>query len=265
MATANHISLLLLHEQLDNADWIPSGNLSLLDCISALSGQPRERLLRALPDLQPSGNALKPASLMLVQAGWTPQEACTWCTKAKGVVMPVRHWVPVGTKLCLKHGRWTADRAKQFDIGSLPDVLQAQRRYHRLVLHHGWKAGVLAIREASELGWRWWDNYADEHPWRHRLTVCCGPQWNGYENDPRIVACTYPETVALAELLASPQLRRLPFTGEEADMQRFITEIRIRAAPSYVHDDSDRRHPLVRWMQKEAHRRSFPNPMPAPL
>ncbi|OXY87383.1 hypothetical protein BEH93_13305 [Streptomyces sp. 2R] len=79
------------------------------------------------------------------------------------------------------------------------------------------------------------------------------------------MACTYPETVALAELLASPQLRRLPFTGEEADMQRFITEIRIRAAPSYVHDDSDRRHPLVRWMQKEAHRRSFPNPMPAPL
>ncbi|WP_046496681.1 hypothetical protein [Streptomyces odonnellii] len=183
---------------------------------------------------------------------------------AKGVTEsfgPAWHWVPSSTKLCLRHRRWTDDRDEQFDLHTVPDVVRAQHRHHRLVRRHGWAAVTLAMREATDLGWGWWENDAFKEGWRTRMAALCGPDWSAYDNDPRIIASAYPEIVALTGLLASATLRELPFTGEEADMRRFIAEVRARSVPGYQYDESVDNDPLVRWIQHQARRRALPDPL----
>lgn len=266
LAKANRIPHTVLHKHLGSPDRIPPEPRSLLDVICDLSGQPRERLLRAIPDLRPPKDSehLQPASLRLVSSGWKLHPACGRCLMAKGVteVHPrAWHWAPISTKLCLRHRRWTDDHTEQFELHPVPDVIHAQRRHHRLSRRHGWKAVTLAMRTATELGRGWWDSEAFTEARNTRITALCGPGWIGYDNDPKVAASAYPEIVALTELLASPSLRELPFTGAPADMRHFIAEVRARIIPGYQYDETARKDPLVRWIQHEAGRRMLPDPL----
>lgn len=270
LARANRIPFMLLHEHLDDPARIQPEPLPLLDAICDLSGQPRDRLLRALPDLRPPGpdDSEPIASVRLARSGWKLHPACSRCLMSKGIteVLPRSwHWAPVSTRLCLRHGQWTDDRARQFALRTVPEVLQAQRRHHRLSRRHGWGPVVLAMRAATTMVSGWWECDALVDSRHIRMSALCGPDWRAYDNDPMVTASAYPETVALAGLLVTPGLGDLPFTGHPADMRRFIDEVRVRVLPGYQYDYDDHKDPLVRWIEKERRRRTLPDPMTASL
>ncbi|MFD0267567.1 hypothetical protein ACFVGY_13350 [Streptomyces sp. NPDC127106] len=128
LAKANRISHLALHEHINDRHRVHPAPLPLLDAISHLSGHPRDRLLKALPDLRTSDFVRGlPGACHLLDDGWHVQAVCTLCLAAKGVFTQARHWVPKDTRLCLRHGRWTDTYHTQFDVSLLPEIIQAQR------------------------------------------------------------------------------------------------------------------------------------------
>ncbi|MFJ9085833.1 TniQ family protein [Streptomyces sp. NPDC102384] len=268
LARANRIPSRLLHEHLDDPARIQPAPLPLLEAICDLSGQPRDRLLRALPDLRPPrpDDSEPVASLRLARSGWKLHPACSHCLMRKGVtdVLPRHwHWAPVSTRLCLRHGQWTDDRAKQFALRPVPEVLQAQRRHHRLRRQHGWGPVVLAIRAATTMMNGWFEYDAVVETRHRRMSALCRSDRRAYDNDPMVIASAYPETVALAGLLTAPGLRDLPFTGHPADMRLFIDEVRARVLPGYQYDYDNRRDPLVHWIAQGHRRRTLPVPTAA--
>ncbi|MFI5766543.1 TniQ family protein [Streptomyces sp. NPDC051563] len=266
LAAANRISHLVLHEHINNKHRIHPDPLPLLDAISNLSGHPRDRLLKALPDLRHPGLISHlPRSCELLDDGWQVQEACRLCLAAKGVFTEARHWVPKSTRLCLRHGRWTDTYHAQFDLRRLPEIIQAQRDHHRLVREHGWQTAVIAMRQAAAWCWRWWDSRRYHQRRDRRLKLLIPPGGGTYREDPRLLASSYPDIVALAGLLASPRLRGLPFTGNEQDFRLFISEVRTRVAPGYRYEAAGVADPLVRWIEEERYYRTLPNhPWPMP-
>ncbi|REK86524.1 hypothetical protein DY245_31770 [Streptomyces inhibens] len=90
------------------------------------------------------------------------------------------------------------------------------------------------------------------------MTALSGPKWMTFKDDIELVACTYPDIVTLAGLSASSHLRFLPFTGNDRDLQRFIREVRVRAATGYTLEAADKRDPLLRWIEEEPRDRSLP-------
>ncbi|CAM5511108.1 TniQ family protein [Streptomyces canarius] len=266
LAAANRISHLALHEHINNRHRIHPAPLPLLDAVSDLSGHPRDRLLKALPDLRSPDNTRNlPVSLQLLDEGWQVQASCTLCLAAKGVFIQARRWVRNSTRLCLRHGRWTDTYHAQFDIRPLPEIIQAQRDHYRPVREHGWQTVVIAMREATDWCWRWWDNRRFHKRLDHRLRILIPPGRGTYREDPRLIASSYPDIVALTALLASPQLRNLPFTGHDRDFRQFILEVRARAAPGYSYEGAGVTDPLVRWIEEERYYRTLPNhPFPMP-
>jgi hypothetical protein len=65
---------------------------------------------------------------------------------------------------------------------------------------------------------------------------------------------TYPETVDLARVLATPRWR-IPAPIAAGDLQRFQHEVRSYTGIGYEHEDS-RYDPLFRWFQKRRGRPS---------
>ncbi|MFG2848708.1 TniQ family protein [Kitasatospora sp. NPDC048296] len=267
LAAANRISHLELHEHVDNRHRLHPDPLALVDAISDLSGHPRDRLLKALPDLRTSDltQGLPPACHLL-DHGWRVQAACTLCLAAKGVFTRARHWVRTSTRLCLRHGRWTDTYHDQFDVRPLPEIIQAQRDHHDLARKHGWQTAVVAMRQAGGWCWRWWEDGRRFRKQRdRRLRHFIPPGAGTYREDPRLIASAYPDIVALADLLASPELRGLPFTGNSQDFSRFIREVRARVAPGYRYEGAGVADPLVRWIEEERYYRTLPNhPFPMP-
>ncbi|MFE7272517.1 TniQ family protein [Streptomyces sp. NPDC057623] len=266
LARANRLSPMVLLEHLDDPHRITPEPRSLLDALCDLSGQPPDRLMRAIPDLQPPDGTepAGPASARLAASGWKLHPACGSCLRRKGIteILPrPLHWAPASTRLCVRHRRWTDDRATQFALHTFPEVIHAQRRHHRLSRRLGWRPVVLALRAATEMMRGWWEYDVPAQTRHIRMTALCGPGWTAYDDDPRVIASAYPETVALTGLLAAPGLGDLPFTGDPADMRRFIGEVRTRVLPDYHYDYDDQSDPLVRWIAKERRRRTLPDPM----
>ncbi|MBT2441886.1 TniQ family protein [Streptomyces sp. ISL-36] len=176
LATANRSSHLVLHEHINDRHRIHPAPLPLLDAISHLSGHPRDRLLKALPDLRTSDLVRGlPTACQLLDDGWHVQAVCTLCLAAKGVFTQARHWVPKSTRLCLRHGRWTDTYHAQFDVHLLPEITQAQRDHHHLVREHGWQTVVVAMRQATGWFWRWWDSRRFHQQRDRRLKLLIPP------------------------------------------------------------------------------------------
>ncbi|MFH8786967.1 TniQ family protein [Streptomyces roseoverticillatus] len=266
LAKANRISHLVLHEHINDRHRVHPAPLPLLDAISHLSGHPRDRLLKALPDLRTSDLVRGlPAACQLLDDGWHVQAVCTLCLAAKGVFTQARHWVPKDTRLCLRHGRWTDTYHTQFDVSLLPEIIQAQRDHRRLVREHGWQTVAIAMRQAAGWCWRWWDSRRFHKERDRRLKLLIPPGGGTYREDPRLVASSYPDIIALTGLLASPKLRNLPFTGRDRDFHLFISEVRARAAPGYRYEAAGVADPLARWIEEERYYRTLPNhPFPMP-
>ncbi|MGV9387349.1 hypothetical protein ACWDRB_67085 [Nonomuraea sp. NPDC003707] len=90
------------------------------------------------------------------------------------------------------------------------------------------------MTEASRIRWSWWNSKKCTKALDRRRTMLRGPRWPGNQQQALTEpACAYPEVVALAEILAAPELRRLPAIGSLLDLRRFINEVRARVAPGY--------------------------------
>jgi hypothetical protein len=261
LAAANRINLTRLHEHINNPDRIHPGRLLLPHALSGLSGQPLDRLLRALPELrEPQLTQHLPAACQhRLHQGWSIQPVCAYCLAAKNITYPARHWAVVGTHVCPRHGRWIATDGQQLGVSALPEVPHAQRRQQRLVRRHGWEAAMLAMREATDLCSHWWNARKFTRARDRRMALLRGPGWSPHDEDLGLVISGYPEIVALAGLLVAPSLRNLPFTGSIADFHRFLDEIRQRAAPDYRYQNTDTFDPLAHWIEQERHRRTLPD------
>jgi hypothetical protein len=225
--------------------------------ISQLARQPIERLLSALPELRrPELTArLPPACRETLDEGWVLQPACRYCLAARGVYAAT-HWRPRGTRVCLRHQRWTGAHGQQFDISALTEIVRAQRRHHELARRHGWRRLEMAMREAAEICGVWWERGKHTTARDHRLKALPHPGWAGTGRELVKTACGYPETVELAALLANPALRTLPFTGRPADLRHFLDLLGARVAPGYRFDESAFADPLIRWYTQERHHRA---------
>lgn len=261
LAAANRLSRQELSAHVQDPDHIHPGKLTTLHALHCLSGHPVDRLLRALPDLRTeeltsrfTAQPLKP----LPDKGWTTQPVCTRCLAGLGITTHASHHVRVTTNLCLRHGRWIGRYGQQLDLHTVPDVIRAQRHHYNLVRRHGQRTVTYAMAEAADICFRWWDSNRFDRRWRRRMTALSGPKWHAFKEDIELVACTYPDIVALAGLFASPYLRFLPFTGQDRDLRRFIREVHDRAAPGYSLDAIGKRDPLIRWIEQEPYDRSLP-------
>lgn len=266
LALANRIAHLELHEHINSRHRIHPAPLPLLDAIRSLSGHPRDRLLKALPDLRTPDLARHlPAACQPLDRGWRLQAACTLCLASKGVFTEARCWITQSTRLCLRHGRWTDTHGQQIDIRPLPEISQAQHDHHRLVRQHGWQTVEIAMREATDWCSNWWNGRRFHHRRDRRAQALSAPGWSHYRDDPRLIASGYPNIVALAGLLASPTLRSLPFTGNTGDFRRFIKEVRDRVALGYRYEGAGAADPLVRWIEEERYYRTLSDhPWPQP-
>ncbi|MFI9780430.1 TniQ family protein [Streptomyces sp. NPDC051956] len=201
LAAANRLS----HQELSahDLDRIHPGKLTTLHAIHCLSGHAVDRLLRALPDLRTAEmtarfttQRLKP----LPDKGWTTQPVCTRCLAGLGITTHASHHVPISTNICLRHGRWIGRYGHQLELHTVPEVIRAQRHHYNLVRRHGQRIVTYAMAEATDISFRWWDSNRFDRRWRRRMTELSGPKWRAFKDDIELVACTYPEIVALRSL-----------------------------------------------------------------
>ncbi len=266
LARANRMIPLELREHLADPRRVRPGELPLPVALAQLAGQPLDRLLLALPDLATPDLADRiPPRRDRLHPGWKVQPACRLCLVAKGVRY-ARHWVPPGTTICPRHQRWTGAHGQQFDITALPEITHAQRRHRQMIRRHGWKPAARAMNEAASICWTWWDKQQHTGALNRRRAILPGPAWPGNQHTLTLAACAYPDIVALAELLSSPDPRALPFTGALRDQLRFITEVREHVAPAYRYGPGEftaSSDPLALGTGQERHHRTVPGPSAA--
>ncbi|MFC9792722.1 Helicase associated domain protein [Streptomyces sp. NPDC127584] len=146
-----------------------------------------------------------------VVAPWGP--ACPACTAARtGREMPARRYLAPEDRVCARHRYWLlylpGTSGLPVPVGPWPEVVAAQRRHVRLLRRS--PTGAQAFEVARAITGSWWEQPwpDEEHLWPARLEATqstgADPVWWKVAARDLI---TYPETVALARLLASRPLR----------------------------------------------------------
>jgi hypothetical protein len=226
-----------------------------LDALAAAAGRPRYDLAWALPELRPgAGRAL---------SGYVRRTVCWRCAALRGSFPYAAVWQPAEICVCLPHRVWPGSAAHprlrwQYDIGRLPEIIQAQGKHTRLARRRGRRAAITAIGEASRITALWARHgfYRDRRvPLIRELRGKVPITGKLPSFDDVMAAVTYPETVDLARVLAMPRWRG-PAEAATGDLQQFEREVRARTGIDYTGVNS-RYDPLFRWFQK--HREaSFP-------
>ncbi len=219
-----------------------------LDALAAATGRTRHALASALPELRPGTD---PAL-----AGYVRRTVCWRCAARRGQYPYAAVWQPAETCVCLPHRIWLGSAAqprlrRQYNVDGLTEIIQAQGKHLRLARLRGRQAAITAFAEASRITALWARHgfYRDrrvplirdlrgEVPLTGKL-----PSW-----DDVTAAVTYPETVDLARLLATPRWRS-PAAATAGDLQQFEQEVRSRTGIEYTGVDS-RYDPLFGWFQK---------------
>jgi hypothetical protein len=226
-----------------------------LDALAAAAGRPRYDLAWALPELRSgAGRAL---------SGYVRRTVCWRCAALRGSFPYAAVWQPAEICVCLPHRVWLGSAAHprlrwQYDIGRLPEIIQAQGKHSRLARRRGRRAAITAIGEASRITALWARHgfYRDRRvPLIRELRGKVPITGKLPSFDDVMAAVTYPETVDLARVLAMPRWRG-PAEAATGDLQQFEREVRARTGIDYTGVNS-RYDPLFRWFQK--HREaSFP-------
>lgn len=247
IAKANHLNPLHL------ASCLSTDNRRITrpdpDRLDLLTGHPAERLTSLIVGLDPSRSRMKSPVGTL---------ACRRCMAQRGIVHDVRRVTP-DLLLCQRHRRWTGDveipSAKQYDLTPVPDVVCAQRRHHHLLRLHGGSFRV-TFQDAKHIHHRWTERGDWPGPRTRRLGAYFDlQQWRIPPHHPIMDMANYPETVALAALLASDRWSALAVSSRPQDGKRFELEVTKRLRIPYewytAHD------PLGRWRRAEAWQRRF--------
>ena len=232
-----------------------------LDSLAAATGRPQHALAWALPELRPWADRV-------VLPGHVRRTVCWHCAVRRDSFPYAAVWQPAEICICLSHRIWLGSAAHprlrwQYDVGGLPEILQAQSRHSRLARRRGRQAAIDAIAEASRITALWArhgfyrsrrvpliQELRDEVPLTGKLPP----------GDEVTAVVTYPETVDLARVLAMPRWRS-PSAAAEGDLQQFEREVRSHTGIGYEWEDS-RYDPLFRWFQK--HREAMPPGFPDP-
>ncbi|MEV8334441.1 helicase associated domain-containing protein [Streptomyces niveus] len=183
--------------------------------VSALCRVPQHVLEQALPAWtreEPCGKyGTGPVGRLMrgeeVVAVWGP--ACPACTAARTQRdVPARRYLAPEDRVCARHRYWLlylpATGGLPVPLGRCPEVVEAQRRHVRLL--HRSPTGAQAFDVARSVTGSWWDQPwpDEEQKWPARLEAT-----RPSEADPgwwKVAArdlITYPETVALARVLAN--------------------------------------------------------------
>jgi hypothetical protein len=245
---------------LDHDAWL---NNQAIARLQALSAMPRHRLTTALPALRwgpprpfPPLTGHGPA-LRCYRPYPPVRPACRPCalrasdgTTATPLVRP-----QASPLLCRRHQRWLgpASETTQTDISAAPEILTAHRRYQQLLTRDGgqeWAAAT--IREAWAITTRW-----AQGPYRQpRLRS----RWQdrasklGLTGPPTQPAVTFPEAVALAQILTDLDWRRHVAMVHDWQLDRFYWRIARRLSdPSCRFPSSS--DPIVIWAAR--HRSRF--------
>ncbi|MFD5588960.1 TniQ family protein [Streptomyces sp. NPDC127063] len=193
-------------------------NREARDRVVQLCRVPGHHLGRALPawaqEVPRQRYAVGPAAQFHVTPErvlpWGP--ACPECAARRiGQARGVRLYMQPQQRVCRRHGRWLMQVP-----GSAGLVVRvpgeewktAQRAHARLLRRSGWGADAFEVAQAVTRAW-WRREWSREELWPARLQSMA-PEGMGWEMW-RVVAremVTYPETVALAGLLADGCLRR---------------------------------------------------------
>ncbi len=221
-----------------------------LDALAAATGRSQRSLGYALPELHPDARADP------VLPGHVRRRSCWRCAARRDAFPFATVWQPAEASICPSHLIWLGSAAHprhrgQYDVGDLPEILQAQRRHYRLARRHGRQAAIEAFAEAAHITALWARHgfYRDRRtPLIQALRGDVPLTGKLPSSDPVTAVVTYPETVDLARVLAMPRWRN-PTAAAAGDLQQFQHEVRSYTGIRYDREDS-RYDPLFRWFLK---------------
>lgn len=227
--------------------------------LAAITGLPCQSLAWAMPQICTPAelSGLRIASRPRARDGWA-FAACRACVAGQ----PVTRWALHDDVVCCRHRRWISKDHAQPDLTAQPEILRGHRRHRRLIRRHGRDPVMRALRDARRIciGWRL-DGLPDPGFVR-RMEIFCGPGWDDRDEwTPQTSdAATYPQSVALARLLASPYWRQRILGSHWAGHDEFTAELRRTVAPGYTWDyrpstrwRRGRDDPLIEWRLHTRH------------
>ena len=168
----------------------------------------------------------------------------------------VTRWALHDDVVCGRHGRWISKDHDQPDLTGQPEILRAHQRHRRLIRRHGRDPVMRAVRDAQHICTGWRLNGLPDPGYDRRMEIFCGPGWDDRDEwTPHAWdAAAYPQSVALARLLASPYWRERILGDHWAGHDEFTAELRRTVAPGYFWDyrpptrwRRDRDDPLLEW------------------
>ena len=257
LAGANHIDPAALRRLLASSDRkdapVPLGRLA------AVTGLPGRLLACAMPQICTTSelSGLPARDRPRARPGWAFL-ACRACVAGQ----PVTRWALHDDVMCSRHRRWISRYHEQPDLTAQPEILHAHRRHRRLIRRHGRDPVMRAVRDAQRIciGWRL-DGLPDPGFGR-RMEIFCGPGWDDRDEwTPQALdAAAYPQSVALARLLANPYWRDRILGNHWAGHDEFTAELQRTVAPGYTWDyrpparwRRDRDDPLLEWRLHTRH------------
>jgi hypothetical protein len=224
LADANHITSIAIAQLLgisrryrrgddDPTGWTPQ----TLTALATLTGRPGIALTQALSALRPLALDAEPTP---TTTSTTSCVVCRHCAASKGIPGIVIQRAASHELVCLRHQRWLHG-PEQHALHGLPEICTANRRHRRLRRRHDDATLNTALAQARKLIGDWLDAADQPHlrqRWTQRLNqLRHDPAADPYRPSPyRIELATYPDTVLLAGLLASPRWRTFP-TPTEAE------------------------------------------------
>ena len=244
--------------------WLNDQALARLEAFSGIS---RPRLLRALPALRqgapPSRLGPLPDDRPALHC-YIPQPrpwlACRLCTllASLGATPTALVRPPVSPLICRRHQRWlgTPDEPADTDISAVPEILTARRRFQRLRRS---SSDQQMAADCIQAAWNITRVWAREPHCRPRLRARwrsrAGKLGPGTAVSSRVV--TFPEAVALAEILTDPAWRHYVAATPARQAGQFYRRVSARLGEGTFQVPSDD-DPLIAWASH--HRSSQPVP-----
>ena len=241
--------------------WLNEQALARLEAFSAI---PRGRLLRALPALRqgPPSSQLPPLAgdrpaLHCYIPQPRPWLACRLCTlrASLGTTPTALVRPPVSPLICRRHQRWlgTADEPADTGISAVPEILTAYRRFQRLHLN---STHPETTADCIQAAWNITRVWAREPHCRRRLRARWRARAGKLGPDTTVSSrvVTFPEAVALAEVLADPDWRQHVATVPARQAGQFYRRVSDRLGEG-THQAPAAADPIIAWAQH--HRSSF--------
>ena len=230
LADANHLSWARMRAFLAKpSDADPRAPI-VPDRIAAATGYSLLGLAQALPELR-----------WQTVDRWRfhprPLPACPGCYQG----LPVVRFLDSDILICCRHQRWIGPPdnrpgRQHIDLSALPDVIAAQARHRNLRRRHGYITMGLAWGDALRIHLRWAQRGEHGQHSRRRLDALAhDPRHKIQLGDDAFHASIYPETVALASLLASAHWQHTAQAYAKERMMTFFAEAARRiGSPNYT-------------------------------